>query len=69
MNKPLPLMAAAGGLLSLAISHAAHSASGLISPEWPTQACAALSQTPELTDKLASSGRVSNDKGGGYKIL
>lgn len=41
----------------------------LMSPEWAQAACQAWNRDPVLTDKLAESGWVKNDKGRGYKVM
>jgi putative sterol carrier protein len=41
----------------------------LMSPEWAQAACLAWNRDAVLTDKLAESGWVKNDKGRGYKVM
>jgi putative sterol carrier protein len=41
----------------------------LMSAEWAQAACLAWNRDPVLTDQLATSGWVRNDKGRGYKVM
>lgn len=59
----------AAGIISVTFSQAASSEPVLMSADWARQACAAWNSIPELTDRLAKSGWVTNDKDRGYKVL
>jgi putative sterol carrier protein len=48
---------------------AAHAQPVMMSPEWAKGMCAAWNADPGLTNKLAESGWVKNDKGRGFKVM
>ncbi len=41
----------------------------LMSADWAKEACEAWNKDPVLTDKLAESGWIKNDKGRGFKVM
>jgi len=41
----------------------------MMSADWGREACEAWNRDPVLTDKLAESGWVKNDKGRGFKVM
>lgn len=48
---------------------AAQAAPVLMSPEWAVGFCEAWNKDPVLTQKLAESGWIKNDKGRGFKLM
>ncbi len=64
-----PRTALALAALTTALSGPAAAQSLLMSAEWAQGACEAWNQDPVLTDKLAESGWVKNDKGRGFKVM
>ncbi len=56
-------------LFSLIATGHVMAAPALMSAEWAKDACGAWNKDPVLTDKLAESGWVKNDKGRGFKVM
>jgi putative sterol carrier protein len=58
-------------VVALAAAIAGHAAAqpALMSAEWAQAACLAWNRDAVLTDKLAESGWVKNDKGRGFKVM
>jgi putative sterol carrier protein len=56
-------------LIAIAFSAPSLAAPVMMSAEWGSEACAAWNKDPVLTDKLAESGWVKNDKGRGFKVM
>jgi putative sterol carrier protein len=55
--------------LAAAIAGPAAAQPALMSAEWAQAACLAWNRDAVLTDKLAESGWVKNDKGRGFKVM
>jgi putative sterol carrier protein len=55
--------------LGLAAAAVAHAAPVMMSAEWASEACTAWNKDPVLTEGLAKSGWIKNDKKRGYKVL
>lgn len=66
MKKLLGPTALCAGLLAAMQAHAAPT---LMSAEWAVEACKAWNQEPVLTEKLAESGWINNNKGRGFKVM
>ncbi len=58
-----------GSVVTLFWVTAASAETVMMSTEWATQACAAWNAEPMLTDELAASGWVANNKDRGQKII
>jgi putative sterol carrier protein len=56
-------------LLATALATPALAAPVLMSADWGKAACEVWNGDPVLTDKLAESGWVKNDKGRGFKVM
>jgi len=63
------LDALAASLVALGFGVSAVAAPVMMSAEWGKEACEAWNRDPVLTDKLAESGWVKNDKGRGFKVM
>lgn len=50
-------------------SFAVQAAPVMMSPDWASGFCEAWNKDPVLTQKLAESGWIKNDKGRGYKVM
>jgi len=61
--------AIAMALFALGSGASALAAPVMMSTDWGKEACDAWNRDPVLTDKLAESGWVKNDKGRGFKVM
>ncbi len=64
IRSALPVVALAAALSGPAVAQPV-----LMSAEWAQAACLAWNRDAVLTDKLAESGWVKNDKGRGFKVM
>ena len=55
--------------LGFAAPGLAQAAPVMMSAEWAREACSAWNKDPVLTEGLAKSGWIKNDKGRGYKVI
>lgn len=62
-------MRALAAALGLAAAGLARAAPVMMSADWAKEACAVWNTDPVLTEGLAKSGWMKNDKGRGYKVL
>ena len=56
-------------LIAIAFAAPVLAAPVLMTGDWGKEACTAWNKDPVLTDKLAESGWIKNDKGRGFKVM
>ena len=65
----MPTKSLTTSLIAIAFATPALAAPVMMTGEWGKDACTAWNRDPVLTDKLAESGWVKNDKGRGFKVM